>query len=234
MPLGEFGKTRYSPFPSELAAFEKHKKELLDGLRKVHEGRPKSEPFDEYSAWLDLKGAANWYFQRLKQKPMLPGRRVERLGDLAKTVGRAHDVVQKAMQDDVGHDLLRGWYDDADITPGSDPMDGLTNTTRFIDGIRGVLANLATLKAVASKAIRDVPRRAGAPRGTGILSLHDIQALQHVYRRNTGQLPILGHGPFAEFVQDFLTAVGRADDTSQDYVVEALKYARKRRKKHAK
>jgi hypothetical protein len=64
--------------------------------------------------------------------------------------------------------------------------------------------------------------------------MSDVNALMAVYRTSTGLEPNMGAGPFAEFADKFLTAVGKTeDDTKQDYVVEALKYAKKRARKEA-
>ena len=61
--------------------------------------------------------------------------------------------------------------------------------------------------------------------------MHDIIALKALYRRSTGLEPRKGVGPFKELVETFLGAVGRGDDTKQDYVIEALKYADKHARK---
>ena len=42
----------------------------------------------------------------------------------------------------------------------------------------------------------------------------------------------MGAGRFAQLVEEFLTALGRGDDISKDYVVEAIKYARKQERKN--
>jgi hypothetical protein len=81
------------------------------------------------------------------------------------------------------------------------------------------------------RATRDVPKKVGPPSGTGILSMHDIIALKGLYQRSTGLDPRMGTGPFVEFVDKFLSAVGQGDKTAQDYVFEALKYARKQARK---
>jgi hypothetical protein len=75
-------------YAKELASFEQHKTALLDILRKAHGNGPKLKPFDEQPAWRALIRAAAWYFRRpiLKQKTLLPARRVERLQDLAKAL----------------------------------------------------------------------------------------------------------------------------------------------------
>ena len=43
---------------ARLAAFNKHKQELLDLLRKEYERGPKPKPFDEEKAWRSLTGLA--------------------------------------------------------------------------------------------------------------------------------------------------------------------------------
>jgi hypothetical protein len=158
---------------------------------------------------------------------VLPARRKERLRDLAKAVRRARGIAEKAMQDDVGGDLFLGWCAEANITPA-------LHGRRIVVEIKKVVASLATLEAAASRAARDLPTKAGPPSGTGILPMSDVNALMAVYRTSTGLEPNMGAGPFAEFADKFLTAVGKTeDDTKQDYVVEALKYAKKRARKEA-
>jgi hypothetical protein len=227
---------RLAPFAAELAAFSAHKQTLLDNLHKVHERCPKSEPFDEDESWRALTRAAIWCFKRRKIETVLPARRRERLRDLAKALRRSHRMAHKAMQDDVGFDLFRGWCDEANISPTSPQVlnaNGSSVLTRIADQIKEVVASLATLEAAASRAARGVSMRAGRPRGTGIFPLDDITALARIYQRSTGQKPIMGAGPFAQFVEEFLNAIGRGDDTSRDYVFEALKYARKQAHKNS-
>lgn len=226
----ERSNTIQTAFGLELAEFERHKQNLLDLLRKVHGGGPKSEPFDEDTSWRTLTYAAVWYIRRpeIAQKAVLPSRRVERLRDLAKALGRARNMTKKAMQDDVGLDLFRGWCAEANTSPS----DASSTLTSFANRIKKVMGDLTAIEAAASRAAREVPVKAGPPRGTGILSMHDILTLKKVYRRSTGLEPIMAAGTFADFVEEFLTAVGRRDDTSQDYVVEALKYVRKQLRKN--
>jgi hypothetical protein len=226
-----------APFAAELAAFERHKKTLLDILRKVHGGGPKSEPFDEEDSWRALTHAAIWYFRRpeIKQKTMLAARRVARLDDLAKALGRARHEANKAMQDDVGWDLFRGWCAEANTSPAWAVLnaDGSSVLTPIANQFKKVVAGLTALEAAVSRAARDVPTNAGPPRGAGTLPMDDIIALQEVYRRSTGLTSYMGAGPsFVELVDEFLIAIGRGDDTAQDYVVEALKYARKQARKN--
>lgn len=228
--------TIQAPFAAELAAFERHKKPLLDVLRKVHGGGPKSEPFDEEDSWRALTRAAIQYFRgpEIKQKTMLAARRVERLNDLAKALGRARHEAHKAMQDDVGWDLFRGWCAETNTSPALADLnaDGSSVLTPFANQFKKVVGGLTALEAAAHRAAGDVRTKAGPPRGTGILPMDDIIALAAVYRRSTGLNPNMGAGPFAQLAEEFLTAIGRGDDTAQDYVVEALKYARKQARKN--
>jgi hypothetical protein len=216
-------------YSAELTEFDRHKKILLGHLRSAYELGPKSKIFDEDYWWRRLRGAAGWAFRRpkIKQRTVLPARRKERLRDLAKAVRRARGIAEKAMQDDVGGDLFLGWCAEANITPA-------LHGRRIVVEIKKVVASLATLEAAASRAARDLPTKAGPPSGTGILPMSDVSALMAVYRTSTGLEPNMGAGPFAEFADKFLTAVGKTeDDTKQDYVVEALKYAKKRARKEA-
>ena len=219
-------------YSAEFAEFERHKKNLLDYLRGAYELGPKSKTFDDDYWWHRLRGAAVWAFRRpkIKQRTVLPARRKERLRDLAKAVRRARGIAEKAMQDDVGWDLFSGWCAEANITPAS-ADDG---RLRIFDEIKKAVAGLATLEAAANRAARDLHTKAGSPSGTGILPMDDLNALMAVYRTSTGLEPNMSARPFAELVENFLTAVGRAEDsTKQDYVVEALKYAKKRARKEA-
>jgi hypothetical protein len=225
-----------APFAAELAAFERHKKPLLDILRKVHGGDPKSKLFGEEDSWRALTRAAIWYFRRpeIKQKTMLAARRVERLRELAKALDRARHMADKAMQDDVGWDLFRGWCAEANTSPAWAVLnaDGSSVLTPIANQFKKVMGSLTALETAASRAARDAPTKAGPPRGAGILPLDDIIALAAVYRRSTGKNPMMGAGPFAKLIEKFFIAIGRGDDTKQDYVFEALKYQRKQARKN--
>jgi hypothetical protein len=222
---------RRETYAAELLAFERQKNTLLDILRHVHDCGPKKpEPFDEDDAWRALVRAAVWYFKRsiIKQKTLLPARRVERLDDLADALGVVRNLLNKARNDDVGLDLVRGWCAENNIPAGSELIMSDYGKSAVLDEITSAVAVLTALEAAARRAAGDVPTKRGAPGGTGILSLADIINLKEVYRRSTGLEPGTGAGPFVQLVEEFLIATGRGEDTSKDYVVEALTYARKR------
>jgi hypothetical protein len=222
-------------YATQLASFERHKTALLDILRKAHGGGPKLNQFDEQPAWRGLIRAAVWYFLRptLKHKTLLPARRVERLQDLAKALRRARGIVHNAVQDDVGIDLFRGWWIETERSaiPVSDRTTLDDDLNAVSSEIEEAVKGIANLAAAAKRAAQDVRTQAGSPSGSGLLSMHDIIALKAVFRRSTGLEARKGPGPFIDLVETFLGAVGRGDDTKQDYVIEALKYADKQARK---
>jgi len=217
----------------QLAEFERHKKILIGALRKVHRDGPNSKPFDEDNTWRALIRTAGWYFARPKitQNAILPARRIEKLSDLAKALHRAGKLTHEAMQSaHLRFHLFRAFCAERNIVPGTFQVGN--DPAGFYSEMGMVATNLATLESVTSGAVRDVRTKAGPPGGAGILSMHDIIALAGVYRRGTNLNPHMGAGPFARFVEEFLTAIGRGDDIAHDYVVEALKYARKQKRRN--
>jgi hypothetical protein len=229
--------TIQAPLAAKLAEFEQHKQSLIDILRKVHGGNPDSKPFEADEAWRSLARAAQLYFSRpdIKRKTLPSARRVERLRDLEKALGRTRLEVHKATKDYVGWDLFRGWWAESSGSASFAVRnaDEAFTLNPFVKQIRKVMADLAALEAAASRAARDLPTKAGPSRGTGILSISDILTLKAAYEGSTGLKVNLGTGPFAEFTENFLIAVGMGAATRQDYVFEVFKYARKQLRKSA-
>jgi hypothetical protein len=212
-------------YATELVAFEQHKTGLLDILRKAHD--PKSQPFDEQFAWHALIRAAVWFSRRKKidRKRLLPARCRERLLDWAKELKRSGKMADKAMQDDVGIDLFRGWWLE---TKGGDLSPEAIKAVA--DEITDAVTKVAALEAAARRGAGAFVKRVGPREGTGLLSMHDIINLRSLYRQSTGREP--RGGPFVEFVEQFLVAMGRGDTTKKDSVAEALKYVDKKARKH--
>lgn len=216
---------------ASLAAFDRHKENLLDELRKGC--KPESKPFDAIKSWLDVRLFAQLYFSfaEMKQETMPAAARVKRLRQLAGTLGRARCMADKAMQDDVGGDLFRAWLAETNIplapTVRMD-KDGSSVATRIADKFKTVVASLAALESAARTATvaNDVPTKAGRP---ALLPRDCIQGLARVYRNNTGSKPGRSDGPFARFVSAFLTAVNRPDfEFGYDSVIDAIKDAHSR------
>jgi hypothetical protein len=222
---------------ADLAAFEWHKKALLENLRKVCERGHKFKPFDADKSWDQITLLAKSFFGRAKIKQMtatiLPARRVERLRDIAKALGRARSMVNKAMQDDVGHDLFDAWNDISAASGIGFNGGGRTVPFFLADEFEEVVAGLTTLEKAACNAADRWRTKSGPRKGTGRLPPTYIKKLEGVYRNSTGREPG-GGGPFAQFVREFLDAIGQGDDKSGGYVVEAIKYARKRAREQAR
>jgi hypothetical protein len=213
-------------FPAKFAEFEQHKENLIKALRKATGGS-----FHEEFAWRALVSAAGCYFWRINnEKPAIkPARRVQRLSDLAKALHRAGSLVRKATTDDVGYDLLSAWYENADVPPKARVV-YTAGTTRipFAEKLKILMTELSELESAAKSAAHGISTQAGAPSGTGILTERDVVILQALYRRHTGKEPRLEAGPFADFVELFLCAVGQTANTSNGYVFEAFKYFKRK------
>jgi hypothetical protein len=210
-----------------LAAFEQHKISLLEHLQNVYQRGPKSEPFDAEKSWRGLTSLAGLYFwrARLKQDTVPAAHRVERLRDLARTLGRARRQAKMAMRDDVGDDLFSAWCE-ASVRYDLDPTPPLT-LVRIDHEFEKVIASLAALETAARRAADEVPKARGRPKGSAFLSWGFIEGLGGVYQNSTGSKPGAGDGPFARFVYEFLIAIGR-DNIEYESLVDAIKDTRAR------
>lgn len=224
-----------------LTAFKRQKEKLLDILRKAYRRGPKSEPFDADNAWSRLTSFAESYYwmERTKQDVTRGAERVARLRELAKALGNARAVIDKVMQDDVGDALRASWWEGTSEYAKAKPFFGGL-FYRYADGrghfvdiggkfkkvVETEVAGLVALEAAAIRAADDVPTRRGKPKGTAILSPNDIEALAAVYRHTTGSMPGAGDTPFAKFVMEFLTALGRSN-IQYESVIDAIKGARR-------
>ena len=217
-------------FAAEFVKFKGYKEQIIAALRNAAEG----DAFDEDHAWSTLWTAAYWYFLRTKTKQLAlrPSRRAQRLRELENALRKTRRLVHNAMYDDVGFDLLRARCAEANISPREavTSKDEIT-IIPFAEALKKLVAEISTLEAVAKTAADNMSPSAGAPSETGILTGGDLSALKAFYQRWTGKEPLLKPGPFAEFVQLFLRAVGRSSDTKTDYVVEVFKYSKRRARK---
>ena len=217
-----------------LDAFERHKEELLDGLRRVTR-----KPFDEDKAWRRLTFLAGHYFWResVKHGITKPSDRKKRLRQIANALERARDRISEAKQSDVGDDLCSAWFGE-DPTPtrfivrNDDGSLALFNDNDFEKAVAG----LAELEAAARRAVGDVHTKDGRPKGDAVLPWGFIEVLATEYREATGAIP-RADSFFAEFVTRFLIALGRYNDQfakgkrtigalKDDSVIDAIKDAR--------
>lgn len=223
-----------------LIAFERHKEQLLDILHNAHKRGPKSEPFDADKAWSRLTSFAESYFwvARTKQEVTPSTKRVARLRELAKALGKARTMIDKVMQDDVGDALCASWWEGtSEYAEAKRFFVGLfymysKGKGRFVDVERKFkkvmekeVARLAALEAAAVRAANNVPAKRGRPKGAAILPRGDIETLAAVYRDATGLKPGAGDGPFAKFVMEFPKALGHSN-IEDESVIDAIKAAR--------
>lgn len=215
-----------------LLEFDQHKEVLLNILRDAHNHGHKSEPFNENRWWHYLTSLAHTHYwqARVKQETMPAADREARLRELAKALGKARGITDKAMRDDVGGDLFSAWWEGTD-----EPLsvvrddDGSIVLVRTVDELfKEAVAGLAALETAALRAAGEAHEERTRHRGPRRWTVPPdcIDTLWILYRGSTGVEPGAGHGPFVRFVRAFLAAI-RAN-ISEDYVVELVKDARSR------
>ncbi len=219
---------------ASLDLFDRHKEELLDGLR-----RAKRQPFDEDKAWRRLTSLAGQYVwrERVKQEVTKPAARKKRLRGIADALERARDRISEAMQNDVGDDLYSAWWGDdpaatRSLVRNDDGSLALVNDDDFEKAVAG----LAALEAAARRAVDNVHTKDGRPIGDAVLPWGFIELLATQYREATGSTPGV-NSLFAEFVTRFLIALDRYNDRfakgkrtigalKDDSVIDVIKDAR--------
>jgi hypothetical protein len=217
-----------APVADKLAAFKKHKRNLLNKLKNGYKRSPQSQSFDEGKSWRDLTQLARLYFWgEVIKKEALPARDcIKRLRQLARALRAAHGLTRRAIDDGLGDELCRAWFAQKKVSlisaAGIDEGDS-SILTCTVDEIKAAFAGLATLEtaARAAAATSDVLSKKGRP---ALLPRDCIQGLARVYRKSTGTKPGRGAGPFADFAYEFMTAVGQ---TGFDYesLIDAIQEA---------
>jgi hypothetical protein len=216
-------------YAAEFGEFERHKKELLDPLRRVYERSPKTKPFDANSAWRHLSFAAHVYLlaeaEVSKKQAMMPaGDRAKLLIQLGKALRDARSKADEAMKTVCSHWFVE-WADANGNPDFTSPI-----IERFHEEFEKRVAGLAVLETAAFRAAETVRKKRGRPAGTAVLPHDIIVSLESAYRDITKRNSGAGPGPFARFVRDFLKALGRS--YSEQAVIEAIKDAKKREQKH--
>lgn len=218
-----------STIASELAAFDDRKDALLDKLRRGYKLGSNSDPFDANQSWRDLTHLAKMYFyeRNIRGTTIAPADSVQRLRKLERVLHRAHNLVARAMRDEVGVDLFMGWLGAKEITKGS-PLDFEIDDKKTssvlihaADAMKEVVSGLAILEAVAAAAATNAISKVGRP---ALLPRHCIQGLARVYRKSTGGKPGRGAGPFADFAFEFMIAVGQIG-FQYESLIEAIQRA---------
>jgi hypothetical protein len=214
-----------SVIDTRLNDFDEHKKKLLELLRRAHERSRKTKHFDEDDAWRTLRFEAFIYLQRevkvsQMQAAMPTGDRVKLLRQLGDALSDARCKADEAMK------TVRGyWFMEWAVANG-DPDFTDPRIELYQDEFDTRIAYLKGLEEAAYKAAEVVRRKSGRPRGTTALPDDFILKLESTYRNATDTSAGAGPGPFARFVGEFLTALGRT--YPQQTVIEAIKAAKRR------
>jgi hypothetical protein len=215
---------------ASLAAFDRHKDDLLAMLQDVCERKPKTKSFDKNETWRHLGFWALFYLQeqaRVEQERMeLAPDRLKLLLQLENTLKEARCKLDEATHHDIRGVLFWEWccetYDNPDFT---EFLELLGN--EFDKNVAGVVAGLGALERAASRAEQVGRRKPGRPSGTSLLSPEFIITLESIYRRSTGKSGKVGAGPFARFVHKFSEAMGHRSN-KEESVIRAIKAAKKR------
>jgi hypothetical protein len=217
---------------AHLAAFDRHKDDLLAILQKVCERRPKTE-FSKIKAWGKLRLMALVYLDQeasIERRRMgVPAAdRMKLLLQLGNALGEARCKIVDAMQHDIRGRLFLEWCEAHGSTDLTESLDALEFD--FDKMVGTVVEGLAVLETAAIRAAEEERQSPGRPSGTSVLPHGFIVSLESVYRGITGKPAGAGPGPFARFVGKFLEALGR--HTTEQSVIAAIKDARKREEKH--
>jgi hypothetical protein len=211
-------KVSHAPIAKQLAAFEEHKRTLINMLQKGHKTGPDSEQFDADKSWGGITRLARLFFwsQVIEQNALPTSERIKRLQRLSRALRQALGVTRRAIGDSIGNDLYRAYFARKmiSLTSALEIDDGnSSDLTRTADEIKEMVGALDTLEVISRAAANtaDVLLKTGRP---ALLPGACIQGLARVYRTSTGAKPGRGAGPFADFAYEFMTAVGQ---TNFDY-----------------
>jgi hypothetical protein len=216
-----------------VAEFCRHKKELLQLLRRVYERNQKSEPFNEDSAWRQLYIFACiylWNRGRADQagRSMSAAEHAKLLLALRRALQEARSKLGEAIQADVRGRLFIEWCEANGNPDFTDPSIELYDR-QFDKVVSGLVSGLAALEDAALRAgesVRSVRRKPGRPDETATLPHGFIVGLSNIFAEFTRREPRVGAGPFAQFVKMVSDALGVR--CTKVYVIDAIKGAKRR------
>jgi hypothetical protein len=208
---------------ARLTAFDQHKDNLLRHFQNVC--KPKTRAFDPNQVWSSLKFWAWQYLldeARANKERMrtLAAVRIARLRHLGKILKEAHRALDEAKH-----------YDDSALFGEWCELEGLRGSTDdgvyesiFAELFKYLIVQLAKLETATSRAAEQVRQKPGRPGRMQARQTRLIVSLEHVYRRTTGKHGPAGRGPFAQFVTEFLDALGCP--TTEGNVIQMIKTAK--------
>lgn len=224
---------RMKPFKAEIDAqlvgFRGHKNGLLFHLRDAYNGGTKAEPFDEGGSWTRIETTAYQYFAlQILKETVISNDREARYRAISEASQHARHKINDARWPDLAGNLMKAWLEGTkDLDDATKQLsDLLYNGLEFHRKVEKVVESLADLEVAATQAAANEVRKGrGRPKGTSDLPWNYIYALGWDYRKSTGLKPGRGDGPFAKFVREFLAAIGKRDEVSEDYAVDVIKNA---------
>jgi hypothetical protein len=211
-----------------LAAFDRHRDQLLAMLREACERRPRTISFDAAEAWRCVRFMASVYLDEAartdQERERRPDECREILHQLAAALEESRSKLDRATDHDVRGSLFLAWcqtHGDPDLTG---PVIGAFERG-FDKEVAAAIAGLATFERCAVVAAEEFRRRSGRPDGRGVLPQDFVVRLEYVYQGLTGKAGGRGYGPFARFTAKFLEAALQRDITLAS-VVGAIKDAK--------
>jgi hypothetical protein len=213
---------------ARLTEFDNHRDDLLDLLQER-----KTKTFDPDQSWRHLRFMAERYLRdeaRVEQKRMgvSAADRVKLLLELENALKEARCKLDEAWHHDICGVLFVEWCEAHGNPDFTDPIIDAAHR-KFDNVVAGVLGGLADLATGASRGAEHVRRERGRPRGGGVLPHEFVISLESTYRKITGKPGRVGPGPFAQFVEKFLEAVGRKG--KKETIIRTIKAAKKHEQK---
>jgi hypothetical protein len=220
-----------------LAGFRRRKDRLLSPLFDDYKD---AQPSDRHErAWFRIETTAYQYFalKELKQTVLDHEARYCAISNAAQ---RARDTIEaeKARWVDHSGNELKAWLEGTkEFTEATEQYgDWIYIELEFRRKVDEAAKSLTELEAMANQLADELHKGRGRPGGTSDVPWNYFRALEEDYRRSTGLEPKMTVGrPYAKFVEEFLIAIGRDDDTSlhYDYAVEKRRDVRKHAGKYS-
>jgi hypothetical protein len=195
---------------TRLAAFDQRKDEILCHLQ--HVGKSKTGSFGPDTAWRELRSYAWRYLTReaqAKERRVPFAVRIARLRHLENALREARCALDEIGRNEYGS-LFGSWsyetYGNSDFT---DPITSQYENS-FYKLFKEGTAGLADLAITASRVADHLQqhKKPGPLPGKSSRQIELIIGLNRVYRRMTGKPGAGGRGVFAQFVVEFLAALG--------------------------
>jgi hypothetical protein len=222
---------RMEPFNKEinskLIRFGGHKKRLLSILAG---DRPKTTTLNEDDLWSRIETTAYKYLaMQIMRLRVSRTARVSRYDAISKIAKRAATKIRKERWPDIAAHPIKEWLVGAkDLSEATDEFRGFLLLELAITGhFDNLEKDLAELEVKANEAANLVRRSRGRPKETSVLPAIYVYELADDYQVGTGHPPKSGDGPFADFVCEFLEAVGGNKGVKEDkeYVIDVIKKA---------